>query len=136
MTLPRPSAVGCRQFVGREEGSGTVLVVAAVGVLLILSIAGLQVGTAASAAHRARAAADLSALAAASAIQAGQGDPCGRASDLASRNGARLVECAVAAGESVVVRVSIGVTLAWPGVPDSAEASARAGPATVAGSKP
>lgn len=126
----RPGSPGTRRC--DERGSGTVLVVAATGVLLVLTVAGLHVGAAATAAHRARAAADLSALAAASAIQEGKGDPCGRAADLASRNGARLLECGPAAAESVAVRVASDVAVAWPGVPDFAVASARAGPADVA----
>lgn len=113
----------------RERGSGTVVTVAAIGVLLILTAAGLQVGAAAAAAHRARAAADLSALAGAVALQEGAGSPCARAADVAGRNDARIIECALGAGESVRVRVTTEVSTRWPGVPDHAIASARAGPA-------
>ncbi|WP_353952622.1 Rv3654c family TadE-like protein [Knoellia sp. S7-12] len=62
----------------RERGSGTVLVVAAIGVLLVLVTGGLHLGAAATAAHRARSAADLAALAGASAIQQGGVDACAR----------------------------------------------------------
>jgi secretion/DNA translocation related TadE-like protein len=111
-----------------ERGSGTVLVVAATGVLLVLALAGLQLGAAATAAHRARTAADLSALAGAAALQEGKGEPCALVAVVAGRNGAQLVACSLGTGESVTVRVSIGVSIRWPGVPDHAVASARAGP--------
>lgn len=114
-----------------ERGSGTVLVVAAIGLVVVLSLAGIQLGAAAGAAHRARSAADLSALGGAAALQQGAGDPCAGALELAARNGARLVACAVGPAESVLVRVSADVRGAWPGVPRSASASARAGPADV-----
>lgn len=115
-----------------ERGSGSVLVVAALGVVVVLSVAGLQVGAAASAAHRARAAADLSVLAAATAEQEGQPDPCAHASDLARRNGAELVECVRGVAESVEVRVSTTAAVSWPGVAKWAVATARAGPSDVA----
>lgn len=112
-----------------ERGSGTVLVVGALGVIVVLAVAGLQLAAAATAAHRARAAADFAALAAATAIQEGQAQPCGRAAELASRNGARLSECTLGSAESVRVQVSTRAMVWWPGVPERAAASARAGPA-------
>lgn len=118
-----------------ERGAGTVLAVAAIGVLLVLTAAGLQLGAAATAAHRARSAADLAALAGATALQEGQGDACARAADVARRNDGQVLECSLGVGESIVVRVSLPVALQWPGVPERAVASARAGPAgnTLAG---
>lgn len=110
-----------------------MLAVAALGIVVVLSVAGLQLGAAASAAHRARAAADLSALAAATALQVGDPTPCARASDLARRNDAELLECVLGAAESVRVRVSTTAALSWPGVPDRAVAAARAGPSDVLG---
>lgn len=112
-----------------ERGSGTVLVTAAVSVVLILGMGGLQVGAAASAAHRARSAADLSALAAAAALQERRGDPCAHAVQLAARNAAHLVDCRLATDDSVIVRVRTDLHLAVPGLPRAATASARAGPA-------
>lgn len=102
------------------------------GVLLILTVAGLHLGAAATAAHRARTAADLAALAGATALQEGVGSPCGRAGDVAGRNQARVIECTLGAGESVLVRVETAVSTRWPGVPETALASARAGPAEAA----
>lgn len=115
----------------RERGSGTVLSVAAIGVLVILTTAGLQVGAAATAAHRARTAADLSALAGAVALQEGTGTPCASAAEVAGRNEARVIDCEVGVGESVLVRVTTAVSTHWAGVPDRAAASARAGPGDV-----
>lgn len=119
-----------------ERGSGTVLVTGVVGVLLVLTAAAIQLGAAAGAAHRARTAADLAALAGASALQQGTGDPCSRASELVTRNGARLLSCTLGAAESVWVRVSTDVPALWPGVPRVATATARAGPADIAASSP
>lgn len=123
------ATVSARQ---RERGSGTVLAVAAIGVLLALTLTGLQLGAAATAAHRARSAADLAALAGASAIQHGGADACATSSAVASRNGAQTLGCSLGAGESVSVRVSTPVAIQWPGIPDRAVASARAGPADAA----
>lgn len=113
----------------RERGSGTVLTMAAIGVLLILSAAATQLGAVASAAHRARAAADLSALAGATAVSEGAAAPCTVALELARRNGARLVLCRLETGESLRVRVVTEVSRAWAGLPATVGAEARAGPA-------
>lgn len=120
-----------RPTVSAERGSGTVLVLGGLGVVTAVTAAALQVGTAAAAAHRARAAADLSALAGATAVQAGWGDPCGQAQAVARRNGARVSSCVLVGAEQVLVRVSTTVATAWPGVPNRATASALAGPAGV-----
>lgn len=115
-----------------ERGSGTVLVLGGLGVVTALTAAALQVGAAAGEAHRARAAADLSALAGAAAVQTGAGDPCGQAAVVAQRNGARVSSCALVGDERVLVRVSTTVATTWPGVPNRATASALAGPAGAA----
>ena len=116
-----------------ERGSGTVLVLAAIAVLVVLAMACVELGAAAAAAHRARAAADLSALAGATARQGGGGGglPCALVADVAARNGAEVITCSLGVEESVTVRVSVDVPTHWPGVPDQAVASARAGPAAL-----
>ncbi|MEO6020561.1 MAG: Rv3654c family TadE-like protein [Knoellia sp.] len=119
----------------QERGSGTVLAVAAIGVLLVLATAGLHLGAAATAAHRARTTADLSALAGATALQEGWGAPCARAAEVAGRNHAQLIACTLGVGESVTVRVSTALPTHWLAVPDRAVASARAGPSDAARSK-
>ncbi|KGN38102.1 Rv3654c family TadE-like protein [Knoellia subterranea] len=110
-----------------ERGSGSVLVVAAIGILLVLVLAGMQIGVAGAAAHRARGAADLAALAGAGAQQQGA-DPCAVAERVARSNGAELVSCAPGSADSLRVRVSCPLSVSWPGVPATAVASARAGP--------
>lgn len=109
-----------------------MLVVAALGVVLVLVVAGLHLGAAAVAAHRARAAADLAALAGASALQDGRGGACARAAAVVSSNGATLTACDVGSGDTVTVSVTREVAIRWPGVPDHAKAAARAGPVDVA----
>ncbi len=111
-----------------ETGAGTVLALAAIGVVLVLIMAGLQLGSTAVTAHRARSSADLAALAGASALQQGRGSPCAVSDAVARRNGTRLVACTVGRDQSVVVRVVCPLPLTWPGLPDQAEVSARAGP--------
>ena len=114
-----------------ERGSGTVLALAATGALLILLVAGLALASAVAATHRARAGADLAALAAASAVQAGatSSQACQRAAAVSASNAARQSECAVQADGSVTVGVTAPVGLPWPGTPSGARATARAGPA-------
>jgi len=92
-----------------DRGSGTVLVLAAVALAAALSVAGAAVGQAVVARHRAAAAADLAALAAVAGAPAG-GDPsCERAVSSATRNGGRLISCAVEADGSVSVEVAVDV---------------------------
>ena len=112
----------------RERGSATVWMLALTGVLAALSLAVVLVGVAVVARHRASAAADFSALAAASAAVTGRPDPCAVAARVAAANSAELASC-VLAGEGVVqVGVTVPVRLGPLGV-HSASACARAGPA-------
>lgn len=106
-----------------DAGAGTVLVLAVCAALIVVG-AGLGVlGEAVVARHRAEAAADLAALAAADVLVGrALGDPCGRATRTAALNGARLRACAVSGG-TVEVVAEVRVTLG------PARARARAGPA-------
>lgn len=86
-----------------DGGSASLLVVALTGVVLLLGLAGAFL-TATGAAHRrAQAAADLAALAGATAQLHGE-DACGAAGKVADHNGARSTECH-RDGDDVVVRV-------------------------------
>ena len=85
----------------------------------------LLVGRAAVAAHAARAAADLAALAGAHALRAGE-DACTAASGIATANRAELTVCRVD-GHDVVARAEVRVDLGMLGS-RSASAVARAGP--------
>lgn len=115
-----------------ERGSATVLAVAGVGALLLCLVGGLVVTGAVRAGHRAKAAADLAALAAASALQQGApaGSACSRGRGIAAANGADLRSCAAASDGSVEVAVTVPLPLDLPGlvVPEGATARARAGP--------
>ncbi|RNI18311.1 Rv3654c family TadE-like protein [Flexivirga caeni] len=110
----------------RERGSSTVLVVAGIGVVLVLLTGALALVSAVAASHRARAAADLAALAAARVVVDGSDarHPCAVAAQVAGRNHAVVTSCAVA-GEDVTVTVAAAVS--WPGL-GPARAQARAGP--------
>lgn len=108
----------------QDEGSGTVA-----GAALVLAAALLLVAIASGAAivvnvMEARDAADLAALAGANALWDGASDPCGRAAQAASANGAQLQQCELDAMDVVVtVRRSTGVAL----LPEAVRSS-RAGP--------
>ena len=112
----------------RERGSATVWVLALSGVLAAVSLAVVLVGAAVVARHRASAAADLSALAAAGAAVSGRPDPCAVAGRVAAANSAALASCVVAGGGVVQVRVTVPVRLGPLGV-HTASGRARAGPA-------
>ncbi|GAB7191613.1 hypothetical protein NUM3379_23210 [Kineococcus sp. NUM-3379] len=109
-----------------------MLAVVLVVVLLAGTVAAL--GSAAAARHRAEAAADLAALAAADVVlgrAADAGGACGRAGRVATAHGALLTSCAVAPDGSVTVEVRCTPGGA-PALLGPASASARAGPGTVA----
>jgi len=109
-----------------DRGSATVLVTACLGLLLLVGCA-LAVVAAMVAAHRtAQAAADLAALAGATAAQDGA-DPCAAAGSVATANGASLTRCAVA-GDQVTVEVAVAGPH-WLGQTHDLSAAARAGPA-------
>lgn len=93
--------------------------------ILALAVGVLLVGRAAVAAHTARAAADLSALAGAHALRAGE-EPCVAARAIAQRNRADVGSCRVD-GLDVIVRAEVAVDLGVFGL-RPAVATARAGP--------
>ena len=107
-----------------EQGAGTVLAVAMIGLVVTVTV-GTSGAVGVVAGHRrAQSAADLSALAGATALQGG-GDACHRARVIAGRNGTDLQRCQVD-GFEVVVVVARSVRL--PGLPMELKARARAGP--------
>jgi secretion/DNA translocation related TadE-like protein len=109
-----------------EDGAGAVLAVAMMG-LLVATTVGTSGAVGVVASHRrAQSAADLAALAGASALQDG-GDPCGRAAVIARRNGAELRRCDTRDWQVAVV-VSRAVRL--PGSAFGLEARGLAGPVT------
>jgi secretion/DNA translocation related TadE-like protein len=118
--LPRPS------LVRPEGGSATLVAVAMMAVLLALTVAGVYVGSALIARHRAQAAADLSALAAAGHLADGSTAACTHAVSLARAMHTTVTHCAVQ-DLDVIVTVDAAVALGRFGV-GPARATARAGP--------
>ena len=110
-----------------ERGSGTVLVLGIIAVLLAMAVCAGGLIQAQAAAGKARSAADLAALGGATALSSivAPGDPCEAASRVARVNGAEVTTCSVT-GEDVVVEVSAEARVL--GVSRPAVSSARAGP--------
>ncbi len=98
-----------------------------IAVLVTVTVGGSYVGAAVIARHRAQAAADLAALAAAGHLATGDDAACGQASRIAEAMHTRVVGCVVD-GLDVVVTVDARVALGRWGV-GPARAGARAGPA-------
>ncbi len=116
-----------------ESGQVTVVMVAVIGVTVLLLVGGAYLASAVTAMHRARAAADLAALAAAQSYQQGAdwGASCAAGAAIATRNAAGQLACAVGSDGSVTVVTTAPVTWSLPGpVPQRARATARAGPVT------
>lgn len=113
---------------GSEQGSGSVLVLGVIAVLLVVGLAAAALVQAQGAMARARTGADMAALAGATALSSltRPADPCQTAANVAAANGTVLQECVVL-GQDVTVSVVVQVRLL--GVPRQARAVARAGPA-------
>lgn len=107
----------------KDRGSATVWSLGLMGVLLALFAAVLLMDQAVVARHRAGAAADLAALAAADHALDGEPAACGFATRVASAQGAAVVGCTVT-GEIADVIARVG----------PAQARSRAGPPGPAGS--
>lgn len=106
-----------------DSGGATVLVVAMAGVLMFVTLGLATAGGLVTAQRRAQSAADLTALAAAAAMDL---DACAEALRVAAANAAALDSCAVD-GADVLVTVSVaGPTM--PGRDLRVSAEARAGP--------
>jgi len=106
-----------------DRGSATIAAAFACLALTALMALIVYVGAAISARHRAQAAADLAALAAAGATS----DQCAAASRIATAMDADVAGCTID-GTDVVVRTRITVRLGMFGI-KTAQAAARAGPA-------
>jgi secretion/DNA translocation related TadE-like protein len=88
-----------------EGGTASLLVIALAGVVLLLGLAATFLTATAAGHRRAQAAADLAALAGATARQQGE-DPCAAAARVATDNGAGLAGCRLD-GADVVVSVAM-----------------------------
>lgn len=99
-----------------DHGSATVTTAGITAAVVSLALAVVLIGARTADSHRARVAADLSAVAAASALYRGH-DACEWGRTTAEHNGAEVTSCKFVAGD-VVVAVRLR----------EAEATARAGP--------
>jgi secretion/DNA translocation related TadE-like protein len=111
----------------RDDGIATVWAAAAAAVIMAALLLGLHLGAAVAARHRAEAAADLAALAAAGHAVHGTEAACRRAEVIADRMGAAVARCLLSEWDALV-EVHVAVPLALPGTAD-AVGRARAGPA-------
>jgi secretion/DNA translocation related TadE-like protein len=102
---------------GADRGSATLVAVAVMAVLLAVTVGGFYLGSAVIARHRAQAAADLAALAAAARLPAGNDVACREASMIADAMRTAVADC-VTDNLDVVVTIDAG----------PARAAARAGP--------
>lgn len=107
-----------------QSGAATILAVAMMGFLVIVTVAAGGVVGVVAAHRRAQSAADLSALAGAVALQDG-GDACRRAGSVAARNGATMRACEVG---DWTVAVVVSRELSLPGSSMELDARGRAGP--------
>lgn len=112
-----------------ERGAGSVVAVAMLGVLVTVTVAAAGVVGVILTHRMAQSAADLAALAGASALQDG-GDACAEAATVADRNRASLTRCQVD-GWTVSVVVTAR-TARLPGGALDLSARGRAGPAVSA----
>jgi len=127
---PRPTAALA------DRGSAAVLTVVLVGVLSAGALLLAAFGSAVVGQRRVESAADLGALAGASAAQRGE-DACSTVAHVVTRNGAHMVSCSIA-GDVVSVRASHPLRPLL-GLRFTVSSRARAGPADVpadAGSAP
>jgi secretion/DNA translocation related TadE-like protein len=123
--------VTMRRIVRSELGSATALMIGIMGVVVSFSSAALVIAGYAVGYHRARAAADLSALSGAAAFQQSR-EPCAQAALTARQNGAQVVRCnqvGDAVDFVVTVQVSVVAGTRIPQTPRTVAAEAHAGPA-------
>jgi secretion/DNA translocation related TadE-like protein len=113
----------------RQDGSASVLATVVVGVLAFAALLTAVVGGAVADKRRVEVAADLGALAGASAVQRGD-DGCGAAAAIVTRNRSRLVGCSVA-GPVISVRTARD-TRRVLGLRLTLTSRARAGPVSAA----
>ena len=108
-----------------DEGIATVWAAAGTAVIMAALLLGLHLGAAVAARHRAEAAADLAALAAAGQAVHGAGTACRRAEVIAQQMGGKVIRCLLS-GWDALVEVHVPVPLALGGA--EAVGRARAGP--------
>jgi secretion/DNA translocation related TadE-like protein len=111
---------------GGDKGVATVWAAGTIVVLVSMAVFGLQLGEAILARHQAESAADLAALAGATAVVAGEQYACTQAHRVTDRMRVQLVSCRLRDGDVLVdVAVQPG---GWLGGLEAATSRARAGP--------
>jgi secretion/DNA translocation related TadE-like protein len=123
---PRPTGGGRAGRPPHDRGSATVWAAAGVAVIMTVFLVGLHLGAALIARHRAEAAADLAALAAAGVAVEGAEAACDRAGEVAAAMGGTVTSCGLVGWEALV-EVRVPTEVALPGI-DGAAGRARAGP--------
>lgn len=95
----------------KEDGSGTVVLLGVIAFVLTVLVAWMSIGAAVIASHRADAAADLAAIAAAKSVLLGNdaARACSEARAIAVENRARLTQCEVRRMD-VTVESAVGLT--------------------------
>ncbi|GAA5127934.1 Rv3654c family TadE-like protein [Pseudonocardia adelaidensis] len=117
-----------------DRGSATVWAAFGIAVIMTVFVVGLHLGAAVIARHRAEAAADLAALAAAGLAVEGAQAACRRAGEVAGAMGGTVTSCRLA-GWDALLEVRVPISVALPGI-DTATGRARAGPVPTAGESP
>ena len=113
-----------------QRGSGSVLTLITVGLVLMAFVVVIVVGSYLVADHRAVAAADQAALSGARAHTGDGRTACEVAGRSAELNGARVVECQLSGDRVdyvVQVVIAVDVGMLWPGLPTEVRADAQAG---------
>jgi secretion/DNA translocation related TadE-like protein len=121
-----------RRSLAHDRGAGTVLIAVAILIVAVVAAVCLCLVGWIGADHRARAAADLAALAGADAYAAGT-DACSSATQVADVNHATLTDCSVETNSiDFIVKVSVQVPAHpdLPGGPQSFTQTAYAGSVT------
>lgn len=119
-----------------EQGSGTVLAIAIIAVLMLLLGLVVLLSSVAAAKVEATRAADLAALAAADTARGlHQGDPCSVAAEVTAANDLSLSDCSIGGEYETEVHVTVQAPIDIPGIaarlnmPElHAEHTSRAGP--------
>jgi secretion/DNA translocation related TadE-like protein len=109
-----------------DRGSATIWAAIGISVITAVLLVGLHLGSAVLARHRAEAAADLAALAAAAVAVEGVDAACRRAAQVASGGGGTVTSCLLDRWDAVV-EVDVPIPIGVPGL-DRATGRARAGP--------
>lgn len=123
-------ALGTRHHAPREQGSVTVVMLAVIAATLMLTASGLLLASAVLASHRARAAADLAALAAAGTLIRSElpAPACAAAARIVTVNHGQVQQC-LASGTEVRLIVVVQAGVRGLGVA-TARSRAGSGPST------